>query len=170
MNYLYLYYYPLCTTFQHKGDSTYITRFTDGCNYKMNIDEAQKAKQLFESELEKLIIDAKVPRADALNIDVHTVANSTAQRTTRRPVLAEGEEKDTDQYERIFEEEYDGDIPNILVGLEFPTSEREKDGILIPLWEWVLRRLSERLLEEGTAVPSRTLLNLEKAEKLLGDN
>lgn len=140
----------------------------------MNSVEVKNAKQLFEEELNKLVVDAKVPRADAMNINVHTAATSSAQRITRRPVLAEGQEKDTEEYERHFEEEYDGKVPKLLVGLEFPKrylkwySEKEKGFISIPYWEYVVRRLSERLLEEGSAVPSRELLNLEKAEQLHG--
>mmetsp|Transcript_18695 Transcript_18695/g.40471 ORF Transcript_18695/g.40471 Transcript_18695/m.40471 type:complete len:1753 (+) Transcript_18695:126-5384(+) len=159
-----------------KGDpnKTFVTRFSDGSNIEMKIEEVKKAKKLFEAEAEKLAVEAKVPRADASNIDVYSAVDSAAQCIARRPVLAEGEDKDTEEYERIFEEEYDGDVPDVLVGLEFPKrllhwySESAKDHIPIPFWKFVLRKLSEKLLEEGTSVSSRELLNLEKAEQHMG--
>ena len=40
---------------------------------------------------------------------------------------------------------------------------RAARAVAIPLWEFVLRKLSEKLLEEGAA-SSRDLLNLENAE------
>merc|ERR1712029_1256057 len=135
----------------------------------MNANEAVLAKKLFHIEADKLIATAKVPKADALSIDTISVSNSRPS-TDRRPVFAEGEE-DTEHYERMFEEVHDGDIPNVLVGLEFPRrlqiwySESASDHIWIPFWEFVLRKLAERLLEEG-AKSSRELLHLEKAEKL----
>jgi len=81
--------------------------------------------------------------------------------------LAVGEEKETEEYERYFEEEHSGEVPSVLVGLQFPKrtmdwySQIAKAHIPIPLWE--LRKLSEKLLEEGVA-SSRDLLNLENAE------
>jgi len=138
----------------------------------MNTAEVENAKQLFEAEVGKLVGKAKMPRADASSIDRRTAVDSTTQSATRRPILAEGEEKDTEEYERIFEEEYDGEVPNILVGLEFPKrllhwfSQSANNHIQIPYWEFVLRKLAEKLLEEGEK-SSRELLNLEKAEQYM---
>ena len=62
-------------------------------------------------------------------------------------------------------------MPNVLVGLEFPKRERSwysqsaRAHIGIPYWQFVLRKLAERLLEEGT-LSSRELLNLENAESI----
>jgi hypothetical protein len=137
----------------------------------MNTDEVNKARQLFDAEWTKLVVDAEVPKAVASSIEVHNSVNSEAQGTTRRPILPAGEEKTTEDYEKIFEEEYDGEVPNVLVGLEFPKrtlnifSQSANEHKRIPFWEFVLRKLAERLLEEG-AHSSRDLLNLENAEKI----
>lgn len=137
----------------------------------MNTDEVNKARQLFDAEWTKLVVDAEVPKAVASSIEVHNSVNSEAQGTSRRPILPAGEEKTTEDYEKIFEEEYDGEVPNVLVGLEFPKrtlnifSQSANKHIQIPFWEFVLRKLAERLLEEG-AQSSRDLLNLENAEKI----
>jgi len=133
-----------------------------------------KARQLFDTEWTKLVVDADVPKALASSIEVHNSVNSEGRGATRRPLLPAGEEKTTEEYEKIFEEEYDGDVPNVLVGLEFPKRTRripipnpnQSAGkhIEIPFWQFVLRKLAERLLEEG-AQSSRDLFNLENAEK-----
>ncbi len=147
-----------------------MTSFTDGSKIPMNSDDVEKAKQLFAEELEKLVVQAKVPQADAMSIDIHAAVDAATRNATRRPVLEEGEEDDTEEYERVFEEKYDGDAPNLLVGLEFPKrflsicSRSANESVPIPFWEYVLRKLAEGLLENG-ATSSRGLLNLEEAEK-----
>ena len=125
----------------------------------MNIGEVEEAKELFESETKKM-----------LEANLSSCATNTAtQQTARRPTMAEGEEKETEEYERYFEEEHSGEVPSVLVGLQFPKrtmdwySQITKAHVAIPLWEFVLRKLSEKLLEEGAA-SSRDLLNLENAE------
>jgi len=137
----------------------------------MDCDEANNAKELFESEVKKLVVQANVPRADARNIEIHTLADSTAKVTARRPILTQGEENNTEEYERLFEEESSGQVPKLLVGLEFPKrfldwySQSANGDIKLPFWQYVLRKLAEKLTEEG-ATSSRQLLNLEKAEQL----
>lgn len=137
----------------------------------MSTEEVNKARRLFDTEWSKLVVDADVPKAVASSIEVHNAVNSEAQKATRRPILPVGEENTTEEYEKIFEEEYDGDVPSMLVGLEFPKSKRSwfsqstKDHVFIPFWQFVLRKLAERLLEEGTET-SRELLNLENAESI----
>jgi len=160
------------TTFQCKDDpESFITTFTDGSVIEMSTDEVNKARQLFDTEWTKLVVDADVPKAVASSIEVHNAVNSEAQSATRRPILPAGEEITTEEYEKIFEEEYDGDMPNVLVGLEFPKkqlsmySQSADAHVLIPFWQFVLRKLAERLLEEG-AQSSRELLNLENAESV----
>ena len=128
-----------------------------------------KARQLFDTEWSKLVVDANVSKAVASSIEVHNAVNSAAQKATRRPILPAGEENTTEEHEKIFEEEFDGDVPSVLVGLEFPKRERmwysQSAGkhISIPFWQFMLRKLAERLLVEGTQ-SSRELLNLENAE------
>jgi len=152
---------------------SYVTQFTDGCNIVMNATEVIKAKELFKEEFRKLVVKAKVPRADASSIGMISTVNSAAQSAPHIPILGEGEHHDTDEYERLFEEEYDGEVPKILVGLEFPKrflhwySESVSENIQIPFWKFVLRKLAEKLHEEG-AMTSRELLNLKKAEQHKG--
>jgi hypothetical protein len=125
----------------------------------MNIGEVEEAKELVESETKKLL-EENLPSC---------AANTATQQTARRPTMAVGEEKETEEYERYFEEEHSGEVPSVLVGLQFPKrtmdwySQIAKAHIPIPLWMFVLRKLSEKLLEEGAA-SSRDLLNLENAE------
>jgi len=151
------------------GSGSYVIRLTDGTNIEMNTAEVEKAKQLFEAEVTKLVEEANMPRIDASSIDILTAVDPTTHSVTRRPILTEGEDKTTEQYERVYEEKYDGEVPSIVVGLEFPKrslywySERAKDHIQLPCWEFTLRKLAEKLLEEGVK-SSRDLLNLEKAE------
>lgn len=151
---------------QCKNES-FVATFTDGSVVEMSIDEANKARRLFDTEWSKLVVDADVPKAVASSIEVHNAVNSEAQKATRRPILSAEEEKTTEEYEKIFEEEYDGDVPNVLVGLEFPKKKLRmySESAYIPFWQFVLRRLAERLLEGGTQSP-RELLNLEKAESV----
>jgi hypothetical protein len=130
----------------------------------MNRDAVNEARKLFDAEWTKLVVDAEVPKAFASSIEVHNVVNSEARCAIRRPVLAEGEEKTMEEYELLFEEEYDGDVPNMLVGLKFPNREVEVEkDIHIPFWQFVLRKLAERQLKHGVC-SSRELLNLENAE------
>ena len=93
-------------TDDHNG--SYNTRFTDGRSITMNIDEVKEAMKLYESELKKLL---------ETNVSNHVIEKPV---TVRRPVVVEGGEIDTEETELIYEEEYDGEVPNILVGLQFP--------------------------------------------------
>ncbi len=150
----------LLSNSQYKSDpDSFVTTFTDGSVVEMSKDEVNKARRLFDAEWSKMVVDADVPKAVASSIEVHNTVNSRAQKATRRPILSAEEEKTTDEYEKIFEEEYDGDVPKMLVGLEFPNIGHRQNPSTI------LRRLAERLLEQGTQ-SSRELLNLENAESV----
>ena len=151
-------------------DGYYHTRFTDKYTVKMNTEEVKTAQQLFDAELEKLVVEAKVPRAMASSISMTCTATVTTGRFLRRPVLEEGDEETTTKYERIFEDEYSGEVPDVLVGLEFPQTReirwhcqrtKNKEEIYLPFWEFVLRKLSEKRLDEG-ALTSNDLLSQEK--------
>jgi hypothetical protein len=142
-------------TDDHNG--SYNTRFTDGRSITMNIDEVKEAMKLYESELKKLL---------ETNVSNHVIEKPV---TVRRPVVVEGGEIDTEETELIYEEEYDGEVPNILVGLQFPKrnmswySQADKTHHPLPLWKFVLRKLSEKLLEQGVA-STRELLNFENSK------
>lgn len=147
----------LCGVITDDHNSSYNTHFTDGCSITMNIDEAKEAMKLYESELKKLL---------ETNVSSHVIEKPV---TVRRPVLVEGGEIDTEETELIYEEEYIGELPNILVGLQFPKrnmswySQVDKTWNPLPLWMYVLRKLSERLLEEGVAT-TREILNFENSK------
>ncbi len=136
----------------------------------MNTEEVQTAKQLFDAELEKLVVEAKVPRAMASSIAITCTTTVTTDRFLRRPVLEEGDEETTTEYEKIFEDEYSGEVPDVLCGLEFPQRgeirwhcqrTKNKEEIYLPFWEFVLRKLSEKCLDEGP-LTSNDLLSQEK--------
>ena len=133
----------------------------------MTAEEVRKAKQLFGAELEKLVVEAKVPMAMASSIKEKRSATAT---TAIRPVMKEEEEGDTEEYERIFEDEYSGEVPDVLVGLEFPQRgeirwlcqrTKSKEDIYLPFWQFVVRKVSERRLED-CALTTNDLLNQEK--------
>lgn len=111
-----------------------------------------------------------MPKAEASNTTVHAVASSSTQVGPRRPVLDEGEEEDIEDIERMYEEKYDGDVPKVLVGLEFQRapvkwySEHAQEAISIPFWQFVLRNLASKLLGDDYVMTSRELLQLEIAE------
>ena len=141
----------------------------------MTAGEVQTAKQLFKVELEKLVVGAKVPMAIATSIKMKHAATAT---TAIRPVMKEEEEGDTEEYERIFEDEYSGEVPDVLVGLEFPQRgeirwlcqrTKSKEDIYLPFWQFVVRKVSERRLEDS-ALTTNDLLNQEKAMEELNSS
>lgn len=115
------------------------------------------------------IVRVEPPMGKSTGGNDENTAVSDSSTVNRRPILTEEEEKHTEEYEKIFEEEHDYNIPSILVGLEWKESrtlwysQKEKRNIMLPLWNFVLRNLAESLLEEG-AQTSRETLQLEKAE------
>jgi hypothetical protein len=136
----------------------------------MTAEEVRTAKQLFKVELEKLVVEAKVPMAIATSLKMKHAANATTERIAIRPVLEEEEEGVTEEYERIFEDEYCGEVPDVLVGLEFPQRgeirwlcqrTKSKEDIYLPFWQFVVRKVSERRLED-CALTTNDLLNQEK--------
>jgi hypothetical protein len=147
-----------------------VATFTDGSVIEMTSEEAKEAMELFDDEVEKLVSNAKMPKAEASNTEVHAVASSSTQVGPRRPVLDEGEEEDIEDIERMYEEKYDGDVPKVLVGLEFQRapvkwySEHAQEAISIPFWQFVLRNLASKLLGDDYVMTSRELLQLEIAE------
>ena len=151
-------------------DDAYIATFTDGIKIEMTSEEAKKAMKLFDDEVAKLVSKAKMPKVDASNTEVHTITGAATNGSTRHPVLAAGEEEDIEDVERLYEEEYDGEVPKVLVGLEFQRqtenwySESAQAVITIPYWQFVLRNLASKLLGEDYVMTSRELCQLEKAE------
>ena len=52
-------------------------------------------------------------------------------------------------YEQLFEEHYQGSVPDTLIGIEFSNRRGLEDEDGLVLWESVLRNLSAKLLEAG---------------------
>ena len=134
-------------TFQYKDNErrdsgpngTYYVHFSDGKKLKMDAEQVYHARKLFEREVHKLVacgmtsVDAKSP------MNVFTAASLTRNKV-RQPILAEEKDEDPKQIERIFEEVFDGELPNAIVGLEFAAKEVYLNVGMnkVELWEKVL--------------------------------
>ncbi|KAL7545543.1 hypothetical protein ACHAWF_008893 [Thalassiosira exigua] len=147
---------------------TFFTKFTDGSRFKMSASQVNKARELFEKEAHALVT-CGMPREDACNaLDEKASVSANVMRKICEPVLSVDEDEDPENYERIFEESFDGKIPDAIVGLMFDdkvvsVTDATKNSVAVPLWEGVLMNLSRRLISEGVS-SARQLYNLEKAE------
>jgi len=160
----------------HKDDpsGTFYTKFSDGNKRKMDAAQVKKARKLFEKEANRLVASG-MPRVDACNsLDEFTAAGLNVKSKIRQPVLRDGEDEDPENHEQIFEEQFDDEVPDAIVGLMFDNrTVRAKDAahneVEVPLHEKVLMHLSLRLVSEGVE-SARQLYNLEKAERLADDD
>jgi len=150
---------------------TFFTVLTDGSKLKMDGSQVNKARKLFEKEANALV-SCGMPRVDVCNsLDKHTAEGKSGKSKVRRPILADGEDEDPEQHERIFEEEWEADeVPESIVGLMFDSklvsaTDAMNNRVEVALWEKVLMMLSCKLLREGVE-SSRQLHNLEKNESL----
>jgi len=124
---------------------SFFVKLTDGSKLKMDADKANHARRLYEKEVHKLL-SVGMPREDANNpLEIQTVAAQTSKGKVRIPVLEDGEDQDPENYEQIFEEEFDENnkVPDAIVGLMFKSDNvyfREKDeNIECLLYEKVLK-------------------------------
>ena len=150
------------------GNGTYASRFSDGSVSEMSYEQAKATAKLFDGEVEKLIA-AKVPKADALSVSLQTAFSLASRGPSHRPILSKDKEsKETEDYSRLYEEEYDGSsVPDAVVGLSFP--KRDRNNQLQPnLHKFVLRDTCKGLVEFGAETPNE-LLSLEKAELKTND-
>ena len=127
------------------SDSTkWIAEFSNMRKLKLSEEQVVKARQLFQEQV-ALLLDAKVPKVDALS----PLSEATVRipPTASKPVLSG--DTDTDMHELKFEEHYQGSIPDTLIGIVFSSRRglEDEDGLL--LWESVLRNLALKLLDEG---------------------
>mmetsp|Transcript_7268 Transcript_7268/g.11437 ORF Transcript_7268/g.11437 Transcript_7268/m.11437 type:complete len:1695 (-) Transcript_7268:113-5197(-) len=132
---------------------SYFVKFSDGRKLEMDADQVNHARRKFEKEVNRLV-SVGMPREDASSTEEQTKLASLAKTKLRKPILQDGEE-DPEEFERHFEQEYTGLVPDAVVGLEF-----WRDG----LHEVVLQNLSEELLQKGVET-TRSLHNLEKLER-----
>lgn len=62
-------------------------------------------------------------------------------------------------YEELFEEHYEGSVPDTLIGIEFSDKRGLEDDDGLMLWESVLRNLSLKMLESGAKPISLLQMN-----------
>ena len=115
----------------------------------MNADQVKSARHHYEKEVNNLV-NVNMARADASNLS-ETAVGATLKKA-HQPILAEGHEE-TEKYETIFEEHYQGTVPDTIVGIEFAEVEVMEDDLM--LWESVLRNLAKKLLSEGVGSASQ---------------
>jgi len=148
---------------------TFFTTFTDGSKFKMDASKANAARRLFENEANRLEA-CGMPREDICNsLMEHTAAGTNFKSKIRQPVLADGEDEDPENYERIFEETFNDKVPDAIVGLMFDnkmvrTTDALNNPVEVLMWEKVMMNLSKRLMSDGVE-SSRQLYSLEKAER-----
>ena len=99
--------------------------------------QAKHASILFEKETKKLV-EVGIPQVDAMSLKEQTVSAAMKKHIVRKPVLEAGEEKDPENYEQIFKEMYQGNMPDTIVGLLFDSKVAMFKNNPHPLWEKVL--------------------------------
>ena len=89
----------------------------------MDGEELREAKKLFATELMKLT-KANVSKTDAASTEVYAsdLAKTAAQ---ARPLLTDTDDI-PDDCERAYEVEFEGDVPKLFVGIEFPEKKRHQ--------------------------------------------
>lgn len=134
---------------RHQGDHKWVVEFSNGRKFKMNADQVKSARHHYEKEVNNLV-NVNMARADASSLS-ETAVGATLKKA-HQPILAEGHEE-TEKYETIFEEHYQGTVPDTIVGIEFAEVEVMEDDLM--LWESVLRNLAKKLLSEGVGSASQ---------------
>jgi hypothetical protein len=112
-------------------------KFTNGSMLKMDASQAKHARILFEKEAKKLV-EVGVPQIDAVSLGEMTATASNRKHIVRDPILEGGEDEDPENYEQIFEEVFQGDMPDTIVGLQFDAVNVHFKDEIVPLWEKVL--------------------------------
>lgn len=122
---------------------SFYTMFTDGSKMKMDGIKANKARRLFETEANRLVA-CGMPRDDVCNsLMEYTTAGLNVKSKVRQPVLTNGEDEDPQNYEQIFEEKFNGKVPDQVVGLMFDSkwvraTDALNNDVDVQLWEKVL--------------------------------
>ena len=132
---------------------SYFVKFSDGRKIEMDAEQVNHGRRKFEKETNRLV-SCGMPREDASSLAEQTKDASLSSSKLRKPILHDGEE-DPEEFERNFEQEYTGAVPDSIVGLMFVRDD---------LHEVVLQNLSEQLMQKGVET-TRSLHNLEKLER-----
>lgn len=122
---------------------SFMAKFTDGSKFKMDADKANAARRLFEKQA-NLLVKNGMSREDVCNcLDEHTVASLNVKTKARSPVLSDGEDQDPENHEKIFEEKFNGKVPDAVVGLMFDNkivraTDAMNNAVDVHLWHKVL--------------------------------
>lgn len=109
----------------------------------MDAPKANMARKLFEKEALQLV-ECGVPREDVNNpLAECTVAGLNVKKMLRSPILGNGEDEDPENREMIFEETFQGEVPEAIVGLMFDDKNVNAHDVAnnvveVPLWEGIL--------------------------------
>lgn len=115
-------------------------RFSNGLRKKWNSDQVNKGMRLFDKEVQSLV-NANVPKKVASSIEEVIAFSSPAGGKLLLPV---GEM--TEEHERHFEVTFEGEIPDVVVGIEFSRKKwAMEDGLM--LWQSVIRKLANKILQ-----------------------
>lgn len=128
-------------------DGKWVAEFSNKRKFKLSEKQVVAARKLFEDEVASLV-KANVPQIDAMS-SMSETTRGTSSSKVRKPVLPNVSEINTDMYEQLFEEHYEGSLPDTLIGIEFSNRRGLEDEDGLALWESVLRNLSVKLLEAG---------------------
>lgn len=128
-------------------DGKWVAEFSNKRKFKLSEKQVIAARKLFEDEVASLV-EANVPQIDAMSSMSETTRGSSSLKV-QKPILPNVSEINTDMYEQLFEEHYQGSVPDTLIGIEFSNRRGLEDEDGLVLWESVLRNLSVKLLEEG---------------------
>eukprot|EP00970_Alexandrium_tamarense_P012103 scaffold2748_cov193-Alexandrium_tamarense.AAC.11 len=139
--------------------------YSDGTRLKLDEEQARGGRVAFEKECKRLV-GAGIPQEDASNMSCRTVGASKAMHKVRQPVLEDGEDEDPSSREKIFEEVFNGEIPDTIVGLQFAQHDVNFKNNRVPLWDKVLMSMSEHLVKENV-MSALQIAAFEKSENEL---
>ena len=131
---------------EHEGGK-WVAEFSNKRKFKLSEKQVIAARKLFEEEVASLV-EANVPQIDAMS-SMSETTRSTSSLKVPKPILPNVSEINTDMYEQLFEEHYQGSVPDTLIGIEFSNRRGLEDEDGLVLWQSVLRNLSVKLLEAG---------------------
>ena len=131
---------------QCTSNNSYVTEFTDGKRIEMGGEELREAKKLFAAELMKLT-KANVSKTNVASTEVQAsdMAKTAAQAMPQwtdidaqaMPLWTDIDDIPYD-CERAYEVEFDGSVPKMFVGIEFPEKKNASKAWnldMLELWE-----------------------------------
>ena len=109
----------------------------------MDALKANMARKLFENEALQLVACGMPPEDISNPLAECTVAGLNVKKMLRSPILGNGDDEDPENHEMIFEETFQGEVTEAIVGLMFDDKTvRAKDAanndVEVPLWEGIL--------------------------------